>query len=151
MNNWLYKGKAITCLEDIENNDSIIGFVYRITGPDGRFYIGKKILQNSRKTRISKKEKTATATRKVFKRITKESNWKDYYGSSDLLNADIKLYGKENFKREILEFSCTKKYLAFCEMEYQIKNDVLKNDSYNGNILSRYFARDMSNCDFKIQ
>ena len=150
MKNWLYKGKEITCLEDIENYESIIGFVYRVTGPDGRFYIGKKVLQNSRKTRISKTEKAATATRKTFKRVTKESNWRDYYGSCDTLNANIKLLGKDKFKREILEFACTKKFLAFCEMEYQIKNDVLKNNSYNGNILSRYFTRDMENCTFKI-
>lgn len=146
MENWIYKGKKITCLEDIENYESIIGFVYKITGPDKRIYIGKKILRNSRKTRISKKEKAATPTRKVFKRVIKESDWKDYYGSCVPLKAEINEKGKKYYKREILEFACTKKYLAFCELEYQIKNDVLRTNSHNGNILSRYFTKDMENC-----
>ena len=52
----------------------------------------------------------------------------------------------ENFKREILEVCCTKKYLNYCELSHQVKNDVLKGNTYNGNILGRYFARDMQNC-----
>lgn len=150
MSSWIYKGKIVKSLEDIENYETIIGFVYRITGPDKRIYIGKKVLHTSRKTRIGKKEKAAAGTRKVFKRIVKESDWKDYYGSCIDLKQDIAKLGKDKFKREILEFCCTKKYLTFCELEYQIKNDVLKNNSYNGNILARYFSRDMQNCEFKI-
>lgn len=151
MQAWTYKGKKITCIEDIENYEEIVGFVYKITGPDKRIYIGKKILHNSRKTKISKKEKVATATRKRFKRVIKESDWKDYYGSCIPLKAEIKEKGTELYKREILEFACTKKYLAFCELEHQIKNDVLKNNSHNANILSRYFTKDMQNCSFKIK
>lgn len=150
MNHWTYKGKTITCLDDIVNHEEIIGFIYRITNlTDGRIYIGKKVLRNSRKTRISKKEKTITPSRKVFKRVVKESDWLHYYGSCLPLKADIKEFGENNFKREILEFSCSKKYLTFSEIEHQIKNDVLKTNSYNGNILSRYFSKDMENmCKF---
>lgn len=148
MNNWIYKGKSITSLQDIPNHENVIGFVYRITGPDGRIYIGKKVLHTSRKTRISKKEKLETATRKTFKRVTKESDWMDYYGSCKELKDDVKKLGRQHFTREILVLCCTKKYLSFCELEYQIKNDVLKTNSYNGNILSRYFERDMANCEF---
>jgi hypothetical protein len=147
MNHWLYNNKKITCLDDIENHESIVGFVYQITNKQtGKIYIGKKILHNSRKTRISKKEKTTTATRKTFKRVVKESNWLDYWGSCKPLLEDLKQLGEEEFKREILEFCCTKKYLSFAEIEHQIKNDVLKRNTYNGNILSRYFQKDMQNC-----
>ncbi len=147
METWIYKNKPITCLEDIDKYETIVGFIYMITNlKDNRIYIGKKVLHNSRKTRITKKEKLETPTRKVFKRVIKESDWKDYFGSCIELKQDIKKLGTKYFKREILEFSCTKKYLTFCELEYQIKYDVLKNDSYNGNILSRYFTKDMENC-----
>lgn len=149
MKHWIYKGKEITCLEDIENYEDIVGFVYKITrkkstkyGPE-KIYIGKKSLHHSRKTRISKREKLTTPTRKVFKRVIKESDWITYWGSSDLLKADMKVIPESYFRREIIEFCFTKKYLAFCEIEHQFKEDVLRKDTYNGNILGKYFRKDI--------
>lgn len=149
MNNWIFAptGKAVLQIEDLPNHDEIIGFVYKITNlKTGKFYIGKKSLHHSRKTRISKKEKATTGSRKIFKKVVKESDWLSYYGSSLDLKHDVESLGPDNFKREILELCCTKKYLAFCELSYQIKHDVLKANCYNGNILGRYYARDMENC-----
>ena len=39
---------------------------------------------------------------------------------------------------------CIPPYIAFNMASS--KNDVLKANTYNGNILGRYFARDMENC-----
>lgn len=147
MNNWYYSNKNISCIEDLPNHENIYGFVYLIQDTVTlRSYIGKKVLHNTRKKKISQKVKKATGTRKTYERTVKESDWKDYYGSSKELQADIQKYGKNRFKRIILELCCTKKYLSYAEVAWQIKLDVLRTDSYNGNILGRYYTRDMQNC-----
>lgn len=140
------RGKVIS-IDQLPNHKSIVGFVYKITNTEtGKFYIGKKDLYHSRKTKISKREKVSTGTRKVFKRVVKESDWLSYYGSSKDLKDDIEKLGKEKFKREILELCCSKKYLSYCELKHQILNDVLVKDSYNGNIMGKFYSRDMQNC-----
>lgn len=145
--NWLYEGKEITSIEDIPNHESVIGFTYKITNlTNGRYYIGKKVLFHNKKTRISKTEKEKTKTRCIFKMVKRESDWKKYYGSSDELKKDVKELGKENFKREIIMLCCNKKYLSYCEMSSLILNDVLRDNSYNANILGKYYARDLENC-----
>lgn len=149
MNPWILKptNKVVSSIEDIPNYETTVGFIYKITNLEtGKFYIGQKSFYHSRKTRISKKEKTETKTRKTFKRLVKESDWKTYHGSSKELSDDIAKRGEKKFKREILELCCTKKYLGYCELAWQIKLDVLRADSYNGNILGRYYTRDMQNC-----
>lgn len=144
MNYWIYNKKSITRLEDIPNYEDVKGFVYKITHKStGKIYIGKKALSSSRKSRISKREKSLTSTRKVFKKTIKGSNWLEYWGSSKLLCDEIKLLGKQEYKREILEFTKTPRYLTYLELVYQIKYDVLRTDSYNGNILGRFFRKDM--------
>ena len=71
---------------------------------------------------------------------------KKYYKNHKVkILKQLKKYQKLH-KREILELCCTKKYLNYCELAYQVKNDVLTNNSYNGNILGRYFLKDMQNC-----
>lgn len=151
---WYYKGSQVKSIEDVP--EGAIGFVYKIThNSTGKFYIGKKSLYSNRKKKISNREKkklgmvnndgTVTSANRV-KRITKESNWLKYYGSSKELKEDIDKSGTVNFHREILEYCCNKKYLTYSEVAHQIKQDVLTNDSYNGNILGRYYRRDMKNC-----
>ena len=147
MNEWYYTNNKISCIEDLPNHENLYGFVYLIQDTETlRSYIGKKILRNTRKKKISQKVKKATGTRKTYERQVKESDWKDYYGSSKELLADIQKYGKQRFKRTILELCCTKKYLSYAEVAWQIKLDVLRSNSYNGNILGRYYTRDMQNC-----
>lgn len=145
---WTYKGREITCIEDLPDFENIIGFIYLITrvkskyGP-AKIYIGKKSLAHRRKVRISKREKKLTSSKKVFKVIVKESDWFSYWGSSDILKEDMKIIPEKYFKREILELCKSKKYLTYCELHYQVLYNVLRTDSYNGNILSRYFRKDM--------
>jgi len=150
MTHWKYKGKEVTCLEDMADYEKIVGFVYIIKrvksshGPE-KIYIGKKSLQHSRKVRITKKEKLEFPTRKVFKKVVKESDWIKYWGSCNPLKDDMKVIPLKYFTREIIEFCYSKKYLSYCEIEHQFKYDVLRKDTYNGNILSRYFKKDMLN------
>lgn len=149
---WQYQSKDVTCLEDIPDNDKYVGFVYEITDKEtGKFYIGKKSFTASEKRKIGVREKALTKTRKKTKLIVKESDWKKYYGSCVELKADVKTFGPERFTRRILKLCCTKKYLNYCELANQILHEVLHSNSYNGNILGRYFARDMQNCDTNVR
>ncbi|MFN9115454.1 MAG: NAD synthetase [Bacteroidota bacterium] len=144
---WQYQDRPITCIEDFQGYNGLFGFVYLIHNTmNGQFYVGKKVFRNNRKKKITQKVKKATGTRKTYERTITESDWKDYYGSSKELSADIQRYGKDKFKRTILELCCTKKYLSYAEVAWQIKLDVLRTNSYNGNILGRYYTRDMQNC-----
>lgn len=142
---WYYKtNKAITDVAQLPNSDELEGFVYKITNViTGKFYIGKKSLWSVRKKKISLRAKKTTGTRKTFERVTKESDWKNYYGSSKDLKDDVNRLGKTAFKREILELCKSKKYLSYAEFAWQVKLDVLRADSYNGNILGRWFNKDM--------
>lgn len=145
--NWYYKSKVVNDISDLPNHEFLEGFVYKITNlKTGEFYIGKKSLYSNIKKKIGVREKQATKTRKTFHRIRKESDWQKYYGSSKDLLEDIQRLGKEHFKREILELCCSKKYLSYAEFAYQVKLDVLKTKSYNGNILGRWYSKDMENC-----
>ena len=146
-NAWKYKSQYINKIEDLPDYENIYGFVYIIQDTvTFKPYIGKKVLRNTRKKKISQKVKKATKTRKTYERTVKESDWLDYYGSSKELQADVQKYGKQRFERIILELCCTKKYLSYAEVAWQMKLDVLRQDTYNGNILGRYYPRDMQNC-----
>jgi hypothetical protein len=150
MNSWFYNNRKISCVEDLPNHENLYGFIYMIQDTETlRSYVGKKVLYNTRKKKISQKVKKATGTRKTFEYQVKESDWQIYHGSSKELLADITKYGAGRFRRVILELCCTKKYLSYAELAWQIKLDVLKSDSYNGNILGRYYTRDMQNCSKK--
>jgi len=72
------------------------------------------------------------------RRYTVESDWKDYYGSSDELTADVELLGKDKFKREILYWCKNKSELSYIEAREQFTHKVLESrDWYNGHIRVR--------------
>ena len=139
-NPWLYKGTAFTS-DDI---DGQFGFVYRITNiQTGKQYIGRKYFVQKRKPKGGKR------------RVTSESDWKKYYGSSPELKADISTYGKENFSREILSLHRTLGKTNYEETRQLFLHNVLTEkltddtpDYYNSNILCRYYRKDYFNEDF---
>lgn len=113
--------------DDIEN---WMGFIYRIDRLNAKegepsFYIG---LKNFHKTIKLPPKKGKTRKRKK----RSESDWKDYYGSSEQLKADVLKFGKENFKRTILKLCSCKWQLKYEELVLQVKHNVLlREDSYN--------------------
>lgn len=144
MSNWIYENKEIFCIEDLPNHDKLYGFVYLIRNlRTHKFYIGKKALKFSRKKKISKTVKKQTRTRKIYERVIKESDWLDYYGSCKELSNDINKLGKSIFRREIIELCYSKKYLGYAELKWQITRNVLQTNSYNGNILGRFYPKDL--------
>jgi len=138
-------GKSYTKLSDFPNN--AVGFVYKVTNKkSGKFYIGKKILRNSLSKKLTKKEisewsKPGRVPKK--KKDIKESNWTDYYGSSKLVLEDVKLLGPEHFDRDILLICTTKKQMSYWETYFQFKFEVLHVDSYNENVLGKFYRRDV--------
>ena len=133
-NPWYYKGTAFTS-DDI--ND-FFGFVYRITNiQSGKQYIGRKYFKQKRKPRGGKR------------RVTSESDWKKYYGSSNELSADRKLLGNSAFKREILSLHTRLGDVNFEETKQLFLHNVLTETLdgktplyYNSNILGRYMRKD---------
>jgi len=124
---WTYKGKEV-----VDIPPEFIGFVYLITNTtNDRKYIGKKLTQ-------FKRSKKPLKGRTNKRRYTVESDWKDYYGSSDELTADVELLGKDKFKREILYWCKNKSELSYIEAREQFTHKVLESrDWYNGHIRVR--------------
>lgn len=120
-NPWLYDGKPFVS-EDI--NDAV-GFVYLITNlTSGMKYIGKKNFWAIR-TLPPLKGKTRKRKKKT------ESDWKDYYGSSEEVKTLVESQGRDNFKREILHICDSKGEMSYYELKEQVENDVLfKPDEY---------------------
>ena len=101
--------------------DNTHGFVYRIIHkPTGKMYIGRKILQNTTKVKLGKKElkelQGVVGRRPSYKMAIKESNWKTYWGSNKYLKELYETEPKENFEREILICAPTKKLLTYYEL-----------------------------------
>ena len=146
--NWLYykDDGALVPLEDSFDINDCFGFVYKITNTEtGKIYIGKKAFFHNKKKKLTKKE-LAEQTGPGRKSLTKveqvDSGWMDYYGSSKELVADVKALGKDKFQRTILDFCETKKQLTYSEIYHQMTERVLFIDSYNDNILGKFFRKD---------
>ena len=138
---WLYKNKEINEISDLPNN--AFGFIYQTTHlPTNKKYIGKKSLMYNLKKKLGKKEKALWEGKgrpPVYKRVLKESDWKNYYGSHGF----IKEANEEDLKREILEIAYHKKELTYLECKYQFTLGVLESRSYlNDNILGKFFDKD---------
>ena len=124
---WTYKNKEVT-----EIPAEFIGFVYLITNiTNDRKYIGKKLTQ-------FKRSKKPLKGRTNKRRYTVESDWRDYYGSSDELTADVELLGKDKFTREIMFWCKSKSELSYIEAREQFTHKVLESrEWYNGHIRVR--------------
>ena len=130
---WYYQGSPIT-----EPPENAIGFVYLIENlVTGRKYIGKKLLTFSKTTYKTVKLKNGKKKRQRI-RGKIESDWKEYYESSDNLKIDIELLGKDKFKREILYLCKSKAECSYIEAREQFERKVLESDDYyNGQISVR--------------
>ncbi len=130
---WLHEGITVDQLPE-----ECVGFVYIITNTlTGRKYIGKKLAKFAKTTYRVQKLKNGTKKKKRI-RSKVDSDWQEYYGSSDELNKDIETLGKENFKREILHYCTSKAETSYLEAKEQFERKVLETDEYyNGHIQVR--------------
>ena len=122
---WTYKGKKIDQIpEEYE------GFVYLITNKKtGQKYVGKKLAK-------FKTTKPPLKGKKNKRRGYKESDWKDYWGSSDRLNADVNELGAEKFTREILYLCKGRGEMSYIEAREQFDRRVLETDEYYNGIIN---------------
>jgi hypothetical protein len=122
---WTYEGKTIDTIPD-----EYEGFVYLITNlKTGQKYIGKKLAK-------FKTTKPPLKGKKNKRRGFKESDWKDYWGSSDRLNADVQELGPENFTREILYLCRSRAEMSYIEAREQFDRRVLETDEYYNGIIN---------------
>ncbi len=133
-NPWSYQGTTFTS-DDI--ND-FFRFVNRRTNiQTATQSIGRKYITQRRKPRGGKR------------RVTSESDWKKYYGSSPELKEDVKRCGKSIFRREIISLHKTLGKTNYEETRQLFLNNVLTealDDGtpayYNSNVLGRYYRKD---------
>ena len=130
---WLYNNQSVETLPD-----DCIGFVYLITNNlSGRKYIGKKLAKFSKTTYKTVTQKNGNKKRKKI-RSKIDSDWREYYGSSPELTADVIKLGTENFTREILYYCKSKSECSYIEAREQFTRKVLEStDYYNGHIQVR--------------
>ena len=130
---WTYKGQEV-----IELPEECIGYVYIITNlTNNKKYIGKKLAKFAKTTYKTIKLKNGTKKKKKI-RSKVDSDWKEYWGSSPNLQADINTLGKENFTREILHYCKSKAETSYIEAREQFDRKVLESQEYyNGQISVR--------------
>lgn len=120
MTYWLYEGQPF----DSDMIGDYVGFVYLITNLDNdKKYIGKKWFWSTKKLPPLKGKKRKRT-------VVKESDWKQYYGSSEEVKLLLEQHGKDNFKREILRLCKTKGECTYYEAKLQFDFDVLLRDDY---------------------
>lgn len=117
---WIYEGN------EFEPTDEFLeeyqGFVYRLTEVStGKMYIGKKFFWKPKILPVTK-----TRKRRVRTRV--QSDWRDYYGSSEQVKTLVE--GGQDFHREVLRLCRTKGECSYYEAKLQFENDVLLRDDY---------------------
>lgn len=121
---WVYNNKIFE-----EVPEKAYGYVYLITNNlTGKKYIGKKLFW-FKKTKVIKGKK---------KRLKVESDWRNYWSSSDEVKADVESFGENNFTREILHICQNKGMCNYLEAREQMDRRVLEsNNYYNAQIQCR--------------
>jgi hypothetical protein len=110
MKSWKYLDEEFT------DPGNAWGFIYEIIDlSNNKRYIGKKQF-------LFKRTKTVKGKRK---RSLVESDWKEYFGSSDILKNEINIKGEDNFERIILRLCYSKSECSYWEAKYQFEYDVL--------------------------
>ena len=145
--NWLYNEKEITDISQFPPNT--FGFIYEVITPQGKKYIGKKVLFHNQKKKLTKvelAEQTGCGRRKTFKVVQKESDWKKYFGSNTHLKNQISKgeVTLEDLSKQIIEVAFTKKHLTYLETKILFQLEVLEKpgEYYNDNILGKFFTSD---------
>ena len=123
MSEWTYNNKPF----DSDMIEDYIGFVYEVYDTEAKMkYIGKKKFW-------SKVTKPPLKGKKNKRRSLKESDWKDYYGSSEEVKSLVENTGEWRFKRKIIRLCKSLGEMSYYEMKEQLDNDVLlkPNEYYN--------------------
>ena len=128
---WLFEEKQFN--HDLAQE--YYGFVYLIENIEtGKRYIGRKYFTKASSKQVKGKKK----------RCRKESDWKDYWGSSQRLLTEIESLGNNKFKRTILRLCETRGECNYWEAKLQFMHNVLESDLYyNDNIMMKFTRRNI--------
>ena len=143
---WFYQDKEVISIEDMP--EGTFGFIYKVTHtPTNKSYIGKKVLYHNQKKKLTKKElaeQTGPGRKPSTKVVTKESDWKTYYGSEPEIKKLLAENRHNEFEKVILKLVDNKKLLTYFEIKYQFIFEVLEqpNKWFNNNILGKFFSKD---------
>ena len=122
---WMYQGQPIESLPV-----GTVGFVYLITNrTTGRKYVGKKLAQ-------FRKSRPPLKGRSRKRRSLVESDWRDYWGSNELLVSDVQRLGTAEFTREILYICRSRGVMGYLEALEQFERRVLESDEYYNGIIN---------------
>jgi hypothetical protein len=129
--NWLFYGSEYI------DDGTYFGFVYLIENTiTGRKYIGRKYFTQAGYRTVKGKRK----------RIRKESDWKDYYGSNETLKAEVEQIGKDKFVRTILHLCKSKSECSYLETSEIFKQDaLLREDFYNQWVTCKITSKHLTN------
>jgi hypothetical protein len=110
--------------------EDYVGFVYVITDlSNNKKYVGKKLFQSKRRL-PPLKGKTRKRT------VIKESDWQDYFGSSEEVKALVEEHGAKAFHREIIHLCHSKGEMSYLEAKEQFDREVLLSDEYYNGIIN---------------
>ena len=139
---WYYEGEEFTS----EMIGDYIGFVYMITDKSNdKKYVGKKLFKSKRRL-PPLKGKSRRRTKVI------ESDWQEYYGSSEEVKQMVEEKGADNFHREILYLCYSKGELGYLEAKYQFEHDVLlRDDYYNGIIQCKIHRSHIKRLTFLLE
>ena len=117
---WIYRGDPVDSID----TKVYVAFVYCITNlTNNRFYVGYKQTLFSKTKQVKGKRR----------RVMVESDWRDYWSSSEELKADVIALGESNFRREILHFCVSKSMASYLELREQMDKRVIENPETNYN------------------
>jgi hypothetical protein len=112
---WLYEDKPFDPPTDA------YGFIYLIENKlNGKKYIGRKFLTKAGYKQVNGKRK----------KIRKESDWMDYYGSSPQLLRDVEEFGKDNFTRTIIRICKSRGECNYWEAKLIFHHDAVLDPNY---------------------
>lgn len=139
MSHWTHQGKEFNPSEEELLESGHYGFVYNITLPDGKQYIGRKYFWSIRTLKPLKGKKRR-------RKVKKESNWRVYQSSSEDVVRLIEECNNCNVQYEIISFHPNKAETNYSEIKAQFMFGVLElrneNDEYlflNRNINMKYY------------
>ena len=127
---WIYKQEP--CDRWWFPPEGAYGFTYEIVcKPNKRRYIGKKSFKRKRKDKNNK----------IF---LAESNWRNYFGSSNHVDNDVSLYGYRAFDREMLKICYSSLELSYQETKLLFVHETIETDEfYNQSIGGKYYASNL--------
>lgn len=122
---WFYKGEPVN-----EVPEGYVGFIYRITNlVDGRIYVGKKKFLNKKTSVKTVTLKNGTKKKKKVRSMV-ESDWREYWSSSEEVQEDVKKLGPDSFRRDIIQLCQSEGLMTYLETKEILVSGALESNKY---------------------